>query len=142
MGKSGMASLNFCGGIFSPEWIRFIEAEGTYRRAQTLDTAPGRDFTAARTIRPTATVPLQTACKAAMSAKRRSRPGPRSPRSESGEISSKHVPSLRPSASKVFWAGGRIATFPSLGKNQPSRCKTFQARNRLCFDASSSSSRS
>ena len=48
----------------------------------------------------------------------------------------------RRSASKVFWAGGGIATFPGSERPWRSLCKTFQARNRLCFDASSSSSKS
>src|SRR5580700_11017867 len=47
-----------------------------------------------------------------------------------------------PSASKVFWAGGGIATFQPRNRTKRSLCKTFQARNRLCFDASNSSSRS
>src|ERR1700686_2723802 len=47
-----------------------------------------------------------------------------------------------PSASKVFWAGGGIVTFPASERTNRSLCKTFQARNRLCFDASNSSSRS
>jgi hypothetical protein len=46
-----------------------------------------------------------------------------------------------PSASKVFWAGGRIVTFPASDRTERSLCKTFQARNRLCFDASNSSSK-
>ena len=41
-----------------------------------------------------------------------------------------------PSASKVFWAGGGIATFPVSERTKRSLCKTFQARNRLCFDDS------
>src|ERR1700730_18821496 len=47
-----------------------------------------------------------------------------------------------PSASKVFWTGGGIATFPVSERTKRSLCKTFQARNRLCFDDSSSSSKS
>src|ERR1700726_175219 len=47
-----------------------------------------------------------------------------------------------PSASKVFWAGGGIVTFPASERTKRTLCKAFQARNRLCFDASSSSSRS
>jgi hypothetical protein len=37
-----------------------------------------------------------------------------------------------PSASKVFWAGGGIATFPESERTKRSLCKTFQPRNRLC----------
>ena len=44
-----------------------------------------------------------------------------------------------PSASKVFCAGGGIAKFPFSERTILSRCKTFQARNRLCFDDSGSS---
>jgi hypothetical protein len=44
-----------------------------------------------------------------------------------------------PSASNVFWAGGAIVTFPHQGGVFG---ETFQARDRLCFDASNSSSRS
>src|SRR3984957_691670 len=47
-----------------------------------------------------------------------------------------------PSASKVFWAGGGIATFPASERIKRSLCKAFQARNRLCFEASNSSSKS
>jgi hypothetical protein len=47
-----------------------------------------------------------------------------------------------PSASKVFWTGGGIATFPVSERTKRSLCKTFQARTRLCFDDSSSSSKS
>src|SRR6202040_3580761 len=53
-----------------------------------------------------------------------------------------HVSNASPSASKVFWAGGGIVTFPASLRTERSLCKTFQARNRLCFDASNSSSRS
>src|ERR1700730_13009124 len=49
---------------------------------------------------------------------------------------------ISPSASNVLCAGGGIATFPSSDRSNGSLCKTFQARNRLCFDASSSSSKS
>jgi hypothetical protein len=42
----------------------------------------------------------------------------------------------------VLWAGGGIAMFPASKRTERSRCKTFQARNRLCFGASNSSSRS
>jgi hypothetical protein len=38
-----------------------------------------------------------------------------------------------PSASKVFRAGGGIATFPASERTNRSRCKTSQAGNRLCF---------
>jgi hypothetical protein len=47
-----------------------------------------------------------------------------------------------PSASNVFWAGGGIATFPASERIKRSLCKAFQARNRLCFEASNSSSKS
>src|ERR1700675_120441 len=47
-----------------------------------------------------------------------------------------------PSASKVFLAGGGIEMIPVSERTDRSRWSTFQARNRLCFDASSSSSRS
>jgi hypothetical protein len=39
-----------------------------------------------------------------------------------------------PSASNVFWAGGGIAMFRASERTERSLCKTFQARNRLCFD--------
>ena len=42
---------------------------------------------------------------------------------------------ISPSASNVFWAGGGMATFPVSERIARRRCKTFQARNRLCFDA-------
>src|SRR5580693_2505630 len=64
----------------------------------------------------------------------------RPPRIESRFASSEDR--LIPSASKVFWAGGGIATFPASERTERSLCKTFQARNRLCFDASNSSSKS
>jgi hypothetical protein len=47
-----------------------------------------------------------------------------------------------PSASNLFWAGGGIVMFPASERTERSLCKTFQARARLCFDASSSSSKS
>jgi hypothetical protein len=43
---------------------------------------------------------------------------------------------------EVFWPGGGIATFPVSERTKRSLCKTFHARNRLCFDDSSSSSKS
>jgi hypothetical protein len=45
-------------------------------------------------------------------------------------------------ASKFFWAGGGITTFSVSERTKRILCKTFQVRNRLCFDASSSSSKS
>ena len=38
------------------------------------------------------------------------------------------------SASNVFWAGGGIATFPLSERTVRILCRTFQARNRLCFE--------
>jgi hypothetical protein len=47
-----------------------------------------------------------------------------------------------PSASNVLWTGDGIATFPTSERTNRSLCKTLQARNRLCFEASHSSSKS
>jgi hypothetical protein len=47
-----------------------------------------------------------------------------------------------PSASNVFWAGAGMEMFPASERIERSLCKTFQARNRLCFEDSNSSRRS
>jgi hypothetical protein len=49
---------------------------------------------------------------------------------------------ISPSASKALWAAGGMTTFPLSERTKRSLCSTFQARNRLCFEASSSSSKS
>jgi hypothetical protein len=46
---------------------------------------------------------------------------------------------IAPSVSKVFLGGGSIVTLPRSHKTARSRCRTAQARNRDCFDASNSS---
>jgi hypothetical protein len=49
---------------------------------------------------------------------------------------------ISPSASNVFCAGGGIAVLPRSERRARIRWRTFNARIRLCFEASSSSSRS